>query len=684
MAVIFPLDRLNSTDCFLPKAKSQLPTANRQLLNAQRFLVVQIADIGDLILSTPALVALREAYPAAHITVMTTAHSAPILRGTALADAIITVSARLRPRELLHPARGLKALGGALRLGMQLRRGRYDAVIFLHQFTTPAGALKYAAIACAAGSPIRAGLENGRGFFLTHRAPDSGFGAKHQAQYWLDVVGLLGADARPRPAQVGVSADDRAWARAHLPDISPRIAVHAGSGGYSLARRWEAERFAAVADRLADDHGAQIVVVGGKQDGNDRLIAALRHPAVDLTGQTTLNQLAAVLETCDLFIGADSGVMHLAAAAGTRVIAIFGPSNHQAWHPWMPDSPARSVVVRSGVECSPCSYVGGGVGARNGCAARTCMRLVTVEKVTAAARGVLAPPHPPTQSPDLQRVRLETQSPVNEADQPASVGFPALAGGFEPLAGARINILTFPVSSITYDEWLTRIGAWVRGDRARHVCTINPEMIMIARRDPIFAAVLRRADLTVPDGVGLLWAARVQGRPLPARVTGSDGVPIIAARAAREGWRLFLLGAAPGVADKATDALRARFPGVQIVGVYGGSPAPEEEDAIVERINAAGADILFVAYGAPEQDKWIARNLPRLGVKMAMGVGGSLDFLAGVLPRAPLAWQRAGLEWLYRLYLQPWRIRRMLRLPRFAALVLLEKARFGTFHEYPP
>jgi N-acetylglucosaminyldiphosphoundecaprenol N-acetyl-beta-D-mannosaminyltransferase len=93
----------------------------------------------------------------------------------------------------------------------------------------------------------------------------------------------------------------------------------------------------------------------------------------------------------------------------------------------------------------------------------------------------------------------------------------------------------------------------------------------------------------------------------------------------------------------------------------------------VERINAAGADILFVAYGAPEQDKWIARNLPRLRVKMAMGVGGSLDFAAGIVPRAPLAWQRAGLEWLYRLALQPWRIRRMLRLPQFAAAVLWER-----------
>ena len=194
---------------------------------------------------------------------------------------------------------------------------------------------------------------------------------------------------------------------------------------------------------------------------------------------------------------------------------------------------------------------------------------------------------------------------------------------------------------------------------------------MIAQKDINFRNILRRCDLTVPDGVGLLWAAKHMGTPLPERVTGSDGVPKIAERAAQTGWKLYLLGAAPGVAEKTADILRERYPGVQIVGTYSGSPAPEEEAEIVEKINASGADILFVAYGAPEQDKWIARNTPRLRVKMAMGVGGSFDFIAGVIPRAPLWMQQMGLEWLYRLYLQPWRIRRMMRLPRFVIAVLL-------------
>jgi N-acetylglucosaminyldiphosphoundecaprenol N-acetyl-beta-D-mannosaminyltransferase len=237
----------------------------------------------------------------------------------------------------------------------------------------------------------------------------------------------------------------------------------------------------------------------------------------------------------------------------------------------------------------------------------------------------------------------------------------------------HIHILGFPVSAITYDEWLELIGRWVDEEpqRVHHVCTINPEFIMIAQKDVNFRNILRRCDLTVPDGVGLLWAAKYRGSPLPERVTGSDGVPKIAERAAQTGWKLYLLGAAAGVAEKTADILRERYFGVQIVGTYSGSPAPEEEAAIVERVNASGADILFVAYGAPEQDKWIARNTPRLKVKMAMGVGGSFDFIAGIVPRAPLWLQQMGLEWLYRLYLQPWRIRRMMRLPRFVLAVLL-------------
>jgi len=240
----------------------------------------------------------------------------------------------------------------------------------------------------------------------------------------------------------------------------------------------------------------------------------------------------------------------------------------------------------------------------------------------------------------------------------------------------HVVILGVPVHAVTFESLLDTIGAWVaRVDRCYQVCTASPEFVMIAQSDRAFRQVLRDADLCVADGIGLLLAARYLGKPLPERVTGSDGLPLIAERAARSGWKLFLLGAAPGVAEQAADALRRRFPGVQIVGTYAGSPDPAEDDELVARVNASGADILFVAYGAPRQDLWIARNAPRLTARVAIGVGGSLDFAAGKVPRAPRWMQRLGLEWLFRLVREPWRWRRMLRLPRFVWAVLRHRER---------
>ncbi len=240
----------------------------------------------------------------------------------------------------------------------------------------------------------------------------------------------------------------------------------------------------------------------------------------------------------------------------------------------------------------------------------------------------------------------------------------------------HVQILGVPIHAETFDSLLDTIAAWIaHGDRTYQICTASPEFVMIAQNDAAFMRVLQQADRCVADGIGLLFAARFLGRPLPERVTGSDGVPLIAARAAREGWRLFLLGAAPGIADEAARRLTEQHPALRIAGTYAGSPAPEEEAGIIERVNASAADILFVAYGAPRQDAWIARNRDRLNVRVAMGVGGTFDFIAGTVPRAPRWMQKLALEWLFRLIRQPWRWRRMLRLPRFVWAVLRHRDR---------
>lgn len=236
-----------------------------------------------------------------------------------------------------------------------------------------------------------------------------------------------------------------------------------------------------------------------------------------------------------------------------------------------------------------------------------------------------------------------------------------------------VTILGIRVDALTYDDLRQRIAGFIAAGGPHQICTANPEFVMEARRNPAFRQVLADADLVLADGVGLLWAARRTGQHLLQRVTGSDGVPLIAAWAAEGGWRLYLLGAAPGVAERAAEILCARHPGLQIVGTFAGSPADRDAAEIIARIQEARPDVLLVAYGAPKQDLWIARYRDALGVPVMMGIGGTLDFIAGVQKRAPRWVQRLNLEWLFRLITQPWRWRRQLDLPRFVWAVLREK-----------
>jgi N-acetylglucosaminyldiphosphoundecaprenol N-acetyl-beta-D-mannosaminyltransferase len=223
-------------------------------------------------------------------------------------------------------------------------------------------------------------------------------------------------------------------------------------------------------------------------------------------------------------------------------------------------------------------------------------------------------------------------------------------------------------------ETVAHIGRFLQSPTLDQIATVNPEFVMAAQKDPEFLAVLQQASLCIPDGVGLLWAARILGQHLPERVPGSELVYHLAQLAAEKGTSLFLLGAAPGVAEEAAAILQQRYPSLTIAGTYAGSPDSAENDTIVQRINDSNADLLFVAYGAPNQDKWIARNRDKLTpVRAAVGIGGSLDFITGRSTRAPQWIQKIGLEWLHRLIKEPWRWRRMLALPKFALHVILKR-----------
>jgi N-acetylglucosaminyldiphosphoundecaprenol N-acetyl-beta-D-mannosaminyltransferase len=222
---------------------------------------------------------------------------------------------------------------------------------------------------------------------------------------------------------------------------------------------------------------------------------------------------------------------------------------------------------------------------------------------------------------------------------------------------ARAYVLGVRVDRVSQQQALDSIERMVAQRResmnqlpCRQVVTVNTEFVMMAQRDSTFRQCINEAALVVADGMGIVWATRYLGTPAPERITGTD----------------------TGVAEMAARRLEEMAPGLRIAGCYAGSPAQGEEDEIIERIRVANADVLCVAYGAPAQELWIRRNLQHLPVAVAMGVGGAFDFLSGRQRRAPRAMQRMGLEWLYRLYREPWRWRRMQALPHFAIQVLLK------------
>lgn len=354
-------------------------------------LILHFGDLGDTVLTVPAIRALRRRFPDGRLVLLAKPGPGEFLRRLGLADSVIPVDKHAfdTPLGLLRPTSTL----GLARLLVTLRRLRPDTLVIFNHLVTRFGAAKYALLALATGARVRVGLDNGRGWFLTHAAPDLGFGGRHEAEYWLRVAALLDAHGT-LALEAPVTPDDRAAAGELLAPtqrhVGPLVAVHPGTGPYGPGRRWDPLRFARAFDLLQQETGARCVLVGAEEDSAaaGALNALLAEQPLDLVGRTGVGVLAAVLERMDVLIANDGGVGHLAAAVGTPVVSVFGPSNDAAWRP------LTATVLAADLPCRPCFYRGFERGLPHGCGARQCMRLVTPEMVAHAARAILARKQP--------------------------------------------------------------------------------------------------------------------------------------------------------------------------------------------------------------------------------------------------------------------------------------------------
>ncbi|MBL8023956.1 MAG: WecB/TagA/CpsF family glycosyltransferase [Elusimicrobia bacterium] len=239
----------------------------------------------------------------------------------------------------------------------------------------------------------------------------------------------------------------------------------------------------------------------------------------------------------------------------------------------------------------------------------------------------------------------------------------------------RVPIAGISVDTLTEKEVIERVKVYVESDEVHQIITANPLMIMAAEKDPALLAAFRSADLVVPDSVGVIGAALLKGRRL-TKISGIDLLETLCAQAAERGWRVFFLGAAPGVAESAAKVLANRHTGLSVSGVHHGYFNRKNEETVIQQIAKSKSDLLFVALSTPFQDGWIHTNLNGLGAKVVMGVGGSFDVLSGRLHRAPRWMRAAGFEWLFRLFQEPRRAGRMLRLFIFVFKITRNSARW--------
>ena len=239
----------------------------------------------------------------------------------------------------------------------------------------------------------------------------------------------------------------------------------------------------------------------------------------------------------------------------------------------------------------------------------------------------------------------------------------------------KVEILGVNIDKLTVKSASEKIYSFLENDGCHYVFTPNSEMIMTAYRDKNFREILNSADILTADGIGVVYASKILKNPLTERAAGYDTAMELLKKMDEGKKSLYLFGSKPGVADRASEKIKKMHPNIIISGCADGYFDDEKEKEIIADINSKKPDVLFVCLGVPKQEKWIYKHKNDLEVKVMMGLGGSLDVIAGEAKRAPEIFQKLNMEWFYRLCKEPWRIGRMMDLPKFAMTVILKGKR---------
>ncbi len=231
------------------------------------------------------------------------------------------------------------------------------------------------------------------------------------------------------------------------------------------------------------------------------------------------------------------------------------------------------------------------------------------------------------------------------------------------MEGKKQTLFGVPIDNVDMKEAVSLATGFLEEEKNHIIVTPNAEIMHMCITDKEVYDIITKADMIVPDGIGVILAAKIMKRPLKEKVAGVDLAANLLGEMEKKGLKLFLLGAKPGIADKAAEKMKESHPSLLIAGTQDGYF--KEDAPVISRINESGADVLFVCLGAPKQEKWMLAHKNDLHTKLMLGLGGVLDVYAGVVSRAPDFFVKFGLEWFYRLIKQPSRIGRMMKLPAF-------------------
>lgn len=237
----------------------------------------------------------------------------------------------------------------------------------------------------------------------------------------------------------------------------------------------------------------------------------------------------------------------------------------------------------------------------------------------------------------------------------------------------RIDVLGIGFDNLSMDEAVKAAIDCIHCHSGAWAVTPNPEIVMLARSNPALSEAIEKAALVVPDGIGIIYAAKILRTPLRSKLPGIDLACGIMRKLSEEAGRVYLLGAKPGIAEKAAETLLTNYPGLIICGMHNGYF--NDDEPIIASIRDVRPDLLLVCLGAPKQELWMCSHAAELDVGLMIGLGGSLDVFAGAVQRAPQSWQKLGLEWLYRLLKEPKRIGRMMKLPLFLLTAFMKRIR---------